>query len=402
MLPLGKISSISRIFNYCNKPSPDLNITFDCVFGNNIFNTDSNDNLETEFTTYHNLNGEEDLNDIETNNTFINNDNKQFLKVANKPFTPNDIRKAYSVQNIDSLPNVRRPIITIISCFKNPYLTNDVNRFGQLFNLPKCNLEIFNLSNTFNYQWAIEMTLDVQWAYAMNPYAKIRVVSAKSSKFSDVIQAINFANSKGTDIMSMSFGMNDNGGLNSYNRYFSNTNIVYIASSGDNSIVSFPSSCTNVVAVGGTSLILDSNKNRTSETVWSFSGCGYSASFSKPFYQPLSSSRRITPDISCVADPNTACYVVLNNKLYSIGGTSLSCPIYAGIISSHFQQKQLNNKRPIYTSVLGRSNSIQPLLYSKTNWFYDVVQGKSGSYSATRGFDVASGLGVIDASKIAI
>ena len=226
-----------------------------------------------------------------------------------------------------------------------------------------------------------------------------------------MLKAIDFANNKNnfspkidTDILSMSFGSTDNGGLAGYNNYFTNSNTIYVASSGDTSKVSFPSSCTNVLSIGGTSLNLNSGDNtRNSETVWNGSGCGYSKSFSKPYYQPSinNNNKRISVDVSCVADPRTAGYIVINGKLYSVGGTSLSAPIYAGMFSL-LQQNRLNNRKTTYTSVLNKSNSIQPLLYNNSNktCFYDVVSGSSGGFAATTGFDVPSGLGVFNMNNI--
>ena len=285
---------------------------------------------------------------------------------------------------------------------------NDVKKFGEIFKLPPCKIKIYNFSNTFNSNWAVETTLDVQWVYAINPYAKIRVIQAASSSFSNVMNAIKFSNNKNnfnskrnTDILNMSLGMPDNGSFSSYNSYFTNNNTIYLASSGDNSRVIFPSSCTNVISVGGTTLNLNNNNTRFSEKVWKSAGCGYSKSFIRPSYQPKLSNNnlRITPDISCVADPGTGCYVVLNQKLYSIGGTSLSSPIYCGILSLLTQQR-LNNNKYTYTSVSNKYNSIQPLLYQNKNIFFDITKGSSSSYNAKPGFDVASGLGVINVEKL--
>lgn len=406
---LGKLrntlASTSRKFKFCNTNSPDLNVTFNCVF-NGLYNPSNIDN----FVNYHILNDNEISIDIliednlEEDSTGIIPLNKAILF---GPFTPSQIKKAYSINTIIPMNNIRRPIVTIISAYNNPYLVRDVTRFGEVFGLPKCNLKIWNFSRYFSTGWAVETTLDVQWVYAINPYAEIRVILAASSSWNDMFNAVNFANNKknfspaiDTDIISMSWGTTDNGGLTGYNSYFSNPNTIYLASSGDSSRVSFPSSCTNVVSIGGTSLNLNSNLTRASEKVWGSAGCGLSKSFTKPSYQPIinnNTSLRITPDISCVADPNTACFIVINNRLYSVGGTSLSSPIYAGMLSL-ITQNRLNNKKTTYTSVTNKANSIQPLLYNSNNFdcFFDITQGSSGSNQARVGFDSASGLGVMN------
>ena len=394
------IASTSRKFKYCNSNSPDLNVTFDCVF-NGLYQPNNQ-----WFEPYHILNGVEiPLDIIESEQNQENDDSVIPLtkSILRGPFNPSQIRTAYSVPTILPSPGIRRPIVTIISAFDNPYLINDVRTFGRVFGLPTCNITVHNFSRRFVTGWAIETTLNVQWVYAINPYAQIRVIQAASNSWNDIFNAINFANNRNnfnpridTDIITMSIGVPDNEGLSSLNNRFNNPNTIYLAASGNSNNVSFPSSCTNVIAVGGTSLNLNSNLTRVIESVWSKSGCGFSRSFTRPSYQPSlqPNNLRATPDVSCVADPNTGCIVVLNGRGYSIGGTSLASPLYAGMLSL-VTQRRLNNRKSTYTSVSNKVNSIQPLLYNNGNSFFDVTQGSSGPYVAKPGFDNASGLGVL-------
>jgi subtilase family serine protease len=394
------IASTSRKFKYCNSNSPDLNVTFDCVF-NELYQPNNQ-----WFEPYHILNGEEiPLDIIESEQNQENDDSVIPLtkSILRGPFNPSQIRTVYSVPTILPSPGIRRPIVTIISAFNNPYLINDVRTFGRVFGLPTCNITVHNFSRRFVTGWAIETTLNVQWVYAINPYAQIRVIQAASNSWNDIFNAINFANNRNnfnpridTDIITMSIGVPDNEGLSSLNNRFNNPNTIYLAASGNSNNVSFPSSCTNVIAVGGTSLNLNSNLTRVIESVWPKSGCGFSRSFTRPSYQPSlqPNNLRATPDVSCVADPNTGCIVVLNGRGYSIGGTSLASPLYAGMLSL-VTQRRLNNRKSTYTSVSNKVNSIQPLLYNNGSSFFDVTQGSSGPYVAKPGFDNASGLGVL-------
>ena len=404
------VASTSRKFKYCNIGSPDLNSTFNCVF-NGLYKP-INQSFEPyhiqSFEPYHILNGDEiTLDIIESEQNQESNDSVIPLtkSILRGPFNPSQIRTAYSVPTILPSPGIRRPIVTVISAFNNPYLINDVRTFGRVFGLPNCDLQVFNFSRQFVTQWAVETTLNVQWVYAINPYAQIRVIQAASNSWNDIFNAINFANNRNnfnpridTDIVTMSFGVPDNGGLVPFNDRFNNSNTIYLAASGNSNNVSFPSSCTNVIAVGGTSLNLNSNLTRAIETVWSKTGCGFSRSFARPSYQPSlqPNNQRVTPDVSCVADTNTGCIVVLNGKGYSIGGTSLASPLYAGLLSL-VTQRRLNNRKSTFTSVSNRTNSIQPLLYNinNRNCFFDVTQGSSGPYFASSGIDIASGLGVL-------
>ena len=395
--------STTRKFKYCNRNSPNLNLTFNCVFNGTNFNGMKDPFTNTFFQTYHILNEEIPIEDFENN---LNEKKINSKAILYGPFTPQQIKKAYSINNIIPLINKRKPIVTIIAAYNNPYLARDISSFGRIFGLPACNYTVYNFSKSFSLGWAVEVTLNVQWVYAINPYAQIRVILAQSNSLKHMFNAIIFANNKNnfkpaidTDIISMSWGTEDTGNYSVLNNYFSNPNTIYVASSGNSSKTSVPSSCTNVLSIGGTSLNLDSFYNRASEKVWSSSGCGFSKSFDKPIYQPsiLSNNKRLSPDFSCVGDSNTPCYIVFNNRIYSIGGTSLSAPIYAGMLSL-VTQNRINNDRFTYTSVQKKYNSIQPLLYDSNNsdCFYDIIQGSSGLYSAAPGFDIASGKGTLN------
>jgi len=397
---LGKlrntIASTTRTFNYANRTSPNLNTTFNYLF--NMPNADP-----IIFNNYLTISPFYEKNIITPNAITPN-------YVSSGPYTPSQIKGAYSVTNVTPISGKRAAIITIIVAYYNPYLVGDVVKFGKLFNLPPCNLKLYRFTNQFNSNWATEGTLDVQWSYSINPYAEIRVIFAASASSTDLFNAIKFANNKNnfsppvnTDVLSMSWGTPDTGIFSqSIYNYFTCPNTIYIASSGDYNYVSFPSSSINVVAVGGTSLKLNSDNSRNLETVWSKDGCGYSKSFSKPSWQPniANNGLRMTADLACVADPLTPAIVVLNGKLYTIGGTSLSAPIFAGMMSL-LQQNKINLGIQTYTSVQNLSNTIQPKLYKNPTCFYDVTSGSSSGYRATTGYDIPCGLGVPICNKLA-
>jgi subtilase family serine protease len=398
------VASTTRKFKYCNTHSSELMTTFNCVF-NDLYQP-----LNETFDPYHILTGEIPLELIETGENDESGDSIMPLTKAllRGPFTPAQIRKAYSVPTLMPLAGIRRPIVTVITAFNNPYLVNDVRTFGRVFGLPACDLQVVNFSRSFNTTWAIETSLNVQWVYAMNPYARIRVIQAASSSWQHIFNAINYANNKNnfspkidTDLVTMSFGSPDNGNMTFFNNIFNNSNTIYLAASGNSNNVSAPSSCTNVIAVGGTTLNLNSNFTRAIEITWSNAGSGFSRSFTKPLYQPSvqPNNQRTTPDVCCVADPNTGCYVILNGRAYSVGGTSLASPLYAGMLSLVIQNR-LNNRKTTFTSIQNQINTIQPLLYSNQTCFFDVRQGRTGVNVAGPGFDVASGLGVLNCSQL--
>src|SRR5206468_2957482 len=106
-------------------------------------------------------------------------------------------------------------------------------------------------------------------------------------------------------------------------------------------VVSYPSSSRNVLSVGGTTLTLNANDSYRSETGWNnFGGGGPSVFESRPPYQNGVSSvvgnGRGTPDVSMDANPNTGVFVIdslVSPSPITSGGTSASCPMWAGLVA---------------------------------------------------------------------
>jgi subtilase family serine protease len=161
------------------------------------------------------------------------------------------------------------------------------------------------------------------------------------------------------------------------------------------------------------------------EVGWTFSGGGFSHVFAKPAYQsPLPAgstaivSMRGVPDIGLQASAGTGALVYLtlppdgNSGLscgstpcstgwYDIGGTSLSCPQWAGLVAI---ADQING---------GGLGLINPALYriasNPTQYaqdFYDVTTGNNTAdpsvpgYPATPGWDPVTGLGTPNAARL--
>jgi kumamolisin len=130
---------------------------------------------------------------------------------------------------------------------------------------------------------------------------------------------------------------------------------------------------------------------------------GFSRFINKPVYQNnipiLNNKKRAVPDISCVGNPTTGVRIYYNGSWSIVGGTSVSCPIFAGIVSLANCRRLINNK-PTLTSV---NNQIQNFIYQKcyikniypySENFYDVRIGNNKQYKATPNYDIATGLGV--------
>ena len=205
--------------------------------------------------------------------------------------------------------------------------------------------------------------------------------------------------------------------------------------------VEWPASDPLVTGVGGTYLCTDANTGTAVDTVsppancqhqsnreigWIDAGGGFSTVFSRPAYQnalPAGSTAigayRGVPDVGLQASARTGALVYLtlppdgNSGLicgsapcstgwYDIGGTSLSCPQWAGIVAL---ADQLNG---------GGLGLINPGLYKigsnparYANDFYDVTTGNNGAlaptipgYPATTGWDPVTGLGTPNAAHL--
>jgi subtilase family serine protease len=246
--------------------------------------------------------------------------------------------------------------------------------------------------------------LDVEWAYAMAPGAKIVVVVAKDATLGNLLGAVNYAyTTVHATVVSMSWGATEFSTEKNYDSYFNHPGTSYVAASGDaGSIVDWPAVSSYVLGVGGTSLVYDSlSATVTSETGWSGSGGGISKYVQIPSYQVgfNNNAGRGVPDVSYDADPYTGFNVYLTDPgtnlggWYVYGGTSAGAPQWAALLA---RRASLGN---------GGSTLINTVLYSasKTNYpglFRDITSGSSGLPAVT-GYDLVTGLGSPLADKIA-
>ncbi|MDR3726701.1 MAG: S53 family peptidase [Terracidiphilus sp.] len=188
----------------------------------------------------------------------------------------------------------------------------------------------------------------------------------------------------------------------------------FFAASGDNSTwkksgnaEAWPADDANIVSVGGTDLVTSRAAGPwASETAWVYSGGGTSPDkIAIPSWQQLrgvinSSNRGSTtlrngPDVAAnanftfyVCGDQTAC--TANNW----GGTSFAAPMWAGYMALVNQQRG------------SLSGFINPSLYSigvsssYSTEFHDITSGKSGSYSAVKGYDLVTGWGSPNGSAL--
>lgn len=158
-----------------------------------------------------------------------------------------------------------------------------------------------------------------------------------------------------------------------------------------------------VTGVGGLNV---SSISPLTETVWNDnctqSGCGAggggkSGLWTQPTWQTdhgittaESGGMRMVPDLSVMGDPNTGFTEYWSGSWGGIGGTSIGSPLVSALVAVAAQACFPNG---------GRLGFINPSLYAMAaTGFNDVTTGNNdlygqGKYSATPGYDMASGLG---------
>ena len=167
--------------------------------------------------------------------------------------------------------------IAIVDAYDDPYVAYDLSRFSSQFGLPAANftkVTPFGVPSA-NQGWAGEISLDVQWAHAIAPGAKILLVEAVSSNLGDLLNAVDWARAQaGVSVVSMSWGGSEFLGETAYDSHFTtpagHSGVTFVASSGDSGssgAPEYPSVSPNVLAVGGTQFTI-SGSTLTGEVGW--------------------------------------------------------------------------------------------------------------------------------------
>jgi len=306
--------------------------------------------------------------------------------------SPDQIKTAYSFPT--SLSAGAGTTIAIVDAYNDPTVQSDLQVFSSQYGIP-CNgcLTVVNQNGgtslpRTNANWAVEISLDVQWAHAIAPGAQILLVEASSNSNSNLYAAEDYAKQH-SQYVSNSWGGPESSGEKSFDSHFAQSGVSFFVSAGDAGLpAEYPSASPNVISVGGTTLNLNANGSVASETGWSSGGGGCSAyeaatsaqaGFSQ-YAQAGCNGKRATPDVSLDADPATGVSVYDSTKYqgqagwWRVGGTSASSPMWAGRAADA-------------AGVLNAST-----VYGSTITFRDIVNGNNGAPCLV-GFDLCTGRG---------
>jgi len=340
--------------------------------------------------------------------------------VAYNSILPQDIQLAYNISYLlEHGINGSGVNIGILDFEGDPYISQQLQSFDSQYNLPNppvfkvVPIGAYNPNDGIPSGWALEISLDVEYAHAAAPGAGIYLYVANPSL--SIPQAIAYIDQQDqVSVVSQSFGIPEiyfllgllpMSYLQSmvYEYWLGEAEgITFVAASGDaggngynfylsplgSTIV--PSSIPYVLSVGGSTLYVSGNS--TYQTAWSgesvigSSTGGYSTIFPAPPYQGLNGFR-VTPDVVADGNPYSGVPVLYYyNETYLVGGTSVATPTVAGIIA-------------LADQVHGKLGFINSLVYSLqgTKALVPVNFGYNTPYIANSSLNPVTGLGYINA-----
>jgi pseudomonalisin len=335
----------------------------------------------------------------------------------------------------------------------------DVRQFRTFFGLPANDPQIIVNGadpGIWNSNEETEADLDVEWSGAVAKNATISFVVSKSTNSSDGVDlsAQYIVNHNLAPIMSTSFGLceaslgsSGNGFLNSLWEQAAAQGITVFVSSGDNGAAGCDSASATTathgravnglcstpysVCVGGTefndtsnpSLYWSSsnaagtqssalsyipevvwNESGPGEGLWASSG-GASTVYAKPSWQVgtgvPADGKRDVPDVALTAAGHDDYLIYQEGGLYVVGGTSAASPSFAGVMAlvvQHAGARQGNANTAFY-SLASKERAGGASVFHDITKGNNSVPGQAG-FSATIGYDQASGLGSIDGSVL--
>ena len=414
------------------------------------------------------------------------------LAKGRRCFTAAAMENSYNLPPLYAAGNAGQGVtIAIIDSFGNPNMASDLANFDTQMSLPHmcgepgqaCGAGIPTFQHVYwngktevksppqnshgtglqdRNSWALETSLDVEWAHAIAPEANILNVTTNPAEtqgvqgFPAMMDAEQFVvDNQQATVITQSFGAVEEGFgstqslLNLRHAFISAAadGVTVLASSGDGGsanstktpvknpttlpypTVNWPASDPLVTGVGGTYLCtnpvtgvgVDSTDAPSNcqvspavrEIGWIDSGGGFSHIFATPAYQDtlpagstgISGGMRGVPDVAFQASSRTGPLVYDTapgaGGWFIVGGTSCASPQFAGVVA-------------IADQIAGHGlGQINPTLYQLAagpkhgTYFYDVTTGNNQAdpsvpgYPATTGWDPVTGLGTPNAAKLA-
>ncbi|HZR55147.1 MAG TPA: S53 family peptidase [Streptosporangiaceae bacterium] len=380
-------------------------------------------------------------------------------------YDPAQVEQAYNLTSLYNRGTTGKGrTIALIDVFGSPTIDADLTEFDNFLGMPAPQLKViapvggvpgYDDNNADMVGWAGETTLDVEYAHAAAPGAKILLVEVPNEDPQKILGAEqDVINHHLADVISQSFGWTEQvlprGFAAAMHSVYSNAakhHITVLASAGDTGAANtamdgqsyytyptatWPATDPLVTAVGGTALDLGTAGNRAGrDTVWNdtynkatnnlvfgedgpnplATGGGKSVAFRRPSYQnsvkKITGNARGIPDISM----SGACSAAVNvyqsfggeqPGWYAVCGTSESAPLFAGVVALAAQQAghDLGAINPaLYKLASGHAKGIitvtqgnNTVSFSQNSKSYTVH-----GYYARNGYSLVAGVGTINA-----
>ena len=373
-------------------------------------------------------------------------------------FVPDQVEAAYNLPALYSRGTTGKgQTIVVVDAFGSPTIADDLLQFDQYLGLGTPALRIvqvghvptFNSGNGDMIGWAAETTLDVEYAHAGAPAAKIVLVEVAKEDLQHLALAVRYAvQRKLGSVISLSWGAPEQAlgrdFVNSYSSIFSqaaSSHITIVASSGDSGasgqddngdfyrhpVALWPATSPFVTAVGGTRLNLNASGARNGlDTAWNdtystavnnfffgndgpnplATGGGKSAYYGRPGYQSgarsVTGSQRGIPDISMSASCSVAVSVF---ETFTGGqggwtascGTSESAPMFAAIVALA-DQVAGHPLGPVNPALYALAAKHAPgiVAVASGNNTVSFPGGKVHGYSVRHGYNLVTGLGTVN------
>ncbi|GAA4681708.1 S53 family peptidase [Frondihabitans cladoniiphilus] len=402
-------------------------------------------------------------------------------------YTGKQLRQGYGIDALSKAGlNGFGQTIGIVDAYASPTISQDVNTQADTNGEPRLNgstyQQIVPAPAQFTDQalcggpsgWQGEQTLDVESAHGIAPGAKILYSGGTNCGGGLDLALSKLLDGKRADIISNSYGyqgedVSDSqiAGQVNLQLQAAGTGIGLYYSSGDSgdeaaafgfASPDFPASSPWVTAVGGTSIGIGQNGQKTFETGWGDdraqivqsstgalsyvtpvpgtffygAGGGTSAVFTQPAYQKgivptaLASGMRVSPDISAIADPATGFAVGIRPILddttlktgpfenQATGGTSLASPVTAAMIAlvQQSSKESIGFANPTLYSLYAKAPTsfvdvapeatprVLALTRQSTGLSYLQTLDRDSSLKTAKGYDDVTGLGSISFANL--
>ncbi len=307
-------------------------------------------------------------------------------------YNPLQIATAYQWPSIKDSANGAGETIAILSANSAALVPNYYNDFWQAYGLSGHDVDIVHVDgDQGRSDGTIESALDIEYAGAMAPGAKLRVYLAGNRSFKSFTDMYNkLVTDNAAAVMTTSWGRPEvSGPTKTDEEIFMEAaaqGISMFAATGDSgsgdgtsydSMADYPSSSVYVTAVSGTELKADVDGNYESETAWGKTGGAVSQLFDQPPWQVgpgvPANGQRNNADIAMNSSDKQPYVMYYQGQWISVYGTSAAAPQLASLFAIGVASN--GGKR------LGQSNK---LLYNDVNAknyksdFRDVVEGCNG------------------------